>query len=271
MISELQAKLGRLKAILSRYDGAVVAFSGGVDSTFLLSIAAEVLGDRVLAVTISSPFEIQREIDEARAFTSALGIEHRLIEIDDLCIEEFRTNPPDRCYHCKKDLFSRMLNIAKERGFSAVLEASNSDDVGDYRPGLKAIHELGVGSPLMEAGLAKQEIRTLSRERDLPTWDKPSMACLASRIPYNEPITLEKLKQVGEGEEFLHELGFRACRVRHHGTLARIEVPAGEIGLLMREPMRKKIAEHFRKLGFTYITADIEGYRTGSMNENLDL
>jgi len=270
LIGELQTKLSRLKAILSRYDGAVVAFSGGVDSTFLLSVAAEVLGERVLAVTISSPFEIQREVDEAKAFTSALGVEHQLIEIDDLCLDEFRTNPPDRCYHCKKDLFSRMLEIAEERGFS-VLEASNCDDSEDYRPGLKAIHELGVGSPLVEAGLTKQDIRTISRERDLPTWDKPSMACLASRIPYNEPITLEKLKQVGDGEQFLYDLGFRSCRVRHHGALARIEVPPGDIGLLMREPMRKKIAEHFRELGFTYITVDVEGYRTGSMNENLDL
>jgi uncharacterized protein len=267
---ELRQKLQVLKGILSRCEGAVIAFSGGVDSTFLLSIAAEVLGDRVLAVTISSPFEIDREIVEARAYAALIGVEHEVVIIDDLCVDEFKDNPPDRCYYCKKDLFTRLIDLAEGRGLPCVFEASNTNDLGDYRPGFKAIHELGVMSPLMEAGLTKGEIRDLSRERGLPSWNKPAMACLASRIPYNEPITLEKLKQVGDAEEFLYSRGFGACRVRHHGRIARIEVPPEDIEKFMRKHLREEITEHLKALGFQYVTVDLEGYRTGSLNEALD-
>ncbi len=234
-------------------------------------MAWDVLGDRVLAVTVLSPVFPLRELDEAREIANILGVEHVVIDVNVMEIEGFTSNPPDRCYICKKDLFSKIVGIAEGREIPCVFEASNLDDTGNYRPGLKAVKELGVRTPLVDAGLTKQEIRLLSRERGFPTWDKPAAACLATRIPYNEPITLEKLEQVGKGEEYLVSLGFKLCRLRHHGSIARIEVPAEEFGWLLEASKKQRIIKRLKKLGFQYVTIDIEGYRSGSLNEELDI
>ncbi len=250
----------------------LIAFSGGVDSSYLLSVAAAVLGPaNVLAVTIESPVVPPAEINVACRIAKTLGVEHLLVRSDDLERDEFRNNPPDRCYHCKKDIFTRMREIATERGLLCVFEASNVDDTGDYRPGLAAIRELGILSPLVEADLTKDEIRALSRERGLSTWNKPALACLATRIPYGEPVTREKCDQVRLAEEYVCSIGFTSCRLRHHGSVARIEVPPPEIDRLLDEATRRRIVEHLKGLGFTYIVVDLEGYRSGSMNETLDM
>jgi uncharacterized protein len=263
-------KLDLLEKIIAGYERAVAAFSGGVDSAFLLSVARDVLNEKLLAVTISSPVVPPREVEEAEGIARTLGVAHMVITSNEMEIEEFRSNQPDRCYHCKMSLFSRMIEVAKERGYRCVMEASNQDDMNDYRPGFRAIQKLGVKSPLVEAGFTKDEIRALSKERGLSTWDKPAMACLASRIPYYEPITLKKLEQIRKGEEFLVSEGFRLCRLRHHGQLARIEVHPSEVNRLFNEPLREKVAEYLKSLGFQYVTVDLQGYRSGSLNEALD-
>lgn len=268
---DLTDKLEALKGILSKCEGAAVAFSGGVDSTFLLSVAREVLGDRVLAVTISAPFIPSWEVSEARELAAQLNVEHVLVETGDEGLEEIKDNPPDRCYICKKSIFSRIIDVAADNEFSCVIEASNVNDSSDYRPGLKALRELDVMSPLVEAGFTKADIRAASKEMGLETWRKPALACLATRIPYGEELTPEKLEQISKGEQFLLSLGFESCRLRFHGGIARIEVPPAEIERILDPQMREKIAEHLKSLGFLYITVDLEGYRTGSMNEELDI
>ncbi len=261
-----------LERIIKECSGALVAFSGGVDSTYLLSVAAGALGPaNVLAVTIESPVVPPAEINEACRIARSFEVEHIVLKVDTMDIEEVRKNRPDRCYHCKRSILERMLAVAGERGLSCVFDASNSDDAGDHRPGLRAMEELGVRSPLIEAGLSKEEIRSLSKERGLATWNKPALACLATRIPYNEPLTREKLEQVRLAEEYVCSVGFTSCRLRHHGSVARIEVPPPEIGRLLDEATRRRIVERLKGLGFTYIVVDLEGYRTGSMNESLDL
>ncbi len=237
-------KLERLKEMISGCGKAVVAFSGGVDSTLLLSVAHEVLGDDVLAVTVVSSFMPLQERKEAHEIANMIGARHRIVEIDENDIEGFTDNPPDRCYICKKFLFSQVLGIAEAEGITCVMDASNADDTGDYRPGLKALKELEINSPLMKVGLTKEEIRELSRNRDLPSWGKPAMACLATRVPYGEMITKEKLRQIDEAEEFLRSLGFGNCRVRHHGNLARIEVSPKRLERLMKPDQRRQITEH---------------------------
>jgi uncharacterized protein len=263
-------KLKRLHDILRELDGVVVAFSGGVDSTFLLRVCADILGDGVVAVTATSPTYIDEEYREATGFAESLGVEHLTIESHELDVLSFRSNPPRRCYYCKKELFGQLLEIAEERGIKHVLDATNADDPSDYRPGMEAAEELGVRSPLVEADLHKDEIRELSRQMNLPTWNKPAMACLASRFPYGEEITEGKLSRVEKAEKILRKKGFRQSRVRSHGDIARIEVPAEHIDKIVAEGCRKGIAAAFKKLGFTYITVDVEGYRTGSMNEGLN-
>jgi uncharacterized protein len=260
-------KLERLKEMLSECSKVVIAFSGGVDSTFLLSVAHEMLGDDVLAVTVISSFMPAHEKKEAHEIANLIGARHIVVEVDENDIEGFTDNPPDRCYICKKFLFGQVLGIAESEGIKVVMDASNADDVGDYRPGLKALRELEIRSPLMEAGLTKDEIRQLSKNRDLPGWDKPAMACLATRVPYGNKITKENLHQIDEAEEFLRSLGFGNCRVRHHGDMARIEVSPKRIERLMKPDQRRQITEHLRGLGFKYITVDMEGYRMGSLNE----
>lgn len=266
---EVDQKLAQLKALLKKLGSVVVAFSGGVDSTFLLKVAQEVLRDKVLAVTIDSNSFAKKELREANVFCEQQGIVQEVCKFNELDVEGFCQNPPNRCYICKKALFENLLEIAKERKIAFVVEGSNIDDEGDYRPGMQAVKELGICSPLREVGLTKQEIRQLSRNYGLAVWNKPSSACLSSRFAYGEQITREKLKMVEQAEQFLQDLGFTQVRVRVHGSLARIEVLLEEIPQLMLQDNRKRIAEKLKEYGFSYVTMDLCGYRIGSMNESL--
>ena len=263
----LHDKHRKLKEYLSELGSVAVAFSSGVDSTFLLRTAHEVLGDNVIAVTARSCSFPGRELKEAEEFCISEGIRHIIIESEELAIEGFKQNPRNRCYLCKKELFSKMIQAAKEEGIKFVAEGSNLDDNGDYRPGLKAIAELGIKSPLREAGLTKDDIRALSKEMGLKTWDKPSFACLASRFVYGETITEEKLAMVDKAEQLLLDLGFRQVRVRIHGDIARIEILPAEFSKLMEDAVRDKVNSTLKNLGFSYVAMDLEGYRSGSMNE----
>jgi uncharacterized protein len=263
-----QAKLKQLQQMLSNMKSCAIAYSGGVDSTFLIKVAYDTLGTNALAVTATSATYPQRELEDAKRFAHAIGISHVIIHSEELDITEFSGNPPNRCYYCKKELFRKIQQIAQEHHFNAVLDGSNADDTFDYRPGAKARKELGVISPLKEVGLTKQEIRDLSRSLHLKTSEKPAFACLASRFPYGTKITKERLTQVESAEEFLFSLGTRQCRVRFHQDIARIEVSSDDFQTILTHAQR--IIKRFKKLGFTYITLDLEGYRTGSLNEVLN-
>jgi uncharacterized protein len=264
----LENKFLQLKNILQEMGSVLIAFSGGVDSTFLLRVARDVLGaDKVLALTAVSPTYPPSEFQESQTLAVSLGVRQVVVESNELEIPGFARNDRRRCYHCKKELFSLCLQKAAEMGFQAVLDGSNQDDLGDFRPGREAAGELAVRSPLLEAGLTKEDIRLLSREMGLPTWDKQPFACLSSRFPYGTDITPERLVQVGACESFLRRSGFRNYRVRYHGETARIEVAPEEIERFLDEGLRLKVVEEFKAAGFTYVALDLEGYRTGSMNE----
>jgi uncharacterized protein len=267
---DLDQKYEILKANLRSLGSVAIAFSSGVDSTFLLKTAHDVLGNKAIAVTASSCSFPQRELNEAKAFCKEHGITHVICASEELDIEGFRSNPTNRCYLCKHELFEKIWEIAKEYHLENVAEGSNMDDNGDYRPGLIAVKELNVKSPLREAGLNKEEIRELSRSMGLPTWNKQSFACLSSRFVYGETIDEKKLGMVDKAEQLLLDLGFHQVRVRIHGMMARIEVLPEELTRIVQPEIRTQITESFKSYGFTYMTLDLEGYRTGSMNETIE-
>ena len=263
-------KYQALAALLRQIGPVAIAFSGGVDSTFLAAAAGDALGaDGVLLVTAYSETYGHRERADSERFAALLGLRRITLETSELAIPAFRTNPPDRCYHCKRELFTAMRAAVAACGAFTLCDGSNADDTGDFRPGRRALRELAVRSPLLEVGLTKDDIRRLSKALGLPTWNKPSYACLSSRFPYGTPITAELVERVGACEDELHRLGFEGVRVRHHGNTARIEVPAERLADLVRDDVRRQIVERFKTLGYTYVTVDLQGYRTGSLNEVL--
>ncbi len=260
-----EEKLGRLRASLRALPRAVVAFSGGVDSTFLLAVAVQELGDRVLAVTARSESLPAEEEREARTLAARLGARHRVIETAEVSDLRYAANTAERCYFCKRELFEKLAPIAAEEASAAVLFGGIADDLLDDRPGARAASEAGARAPLQEVGLTKAEIRELSRRLELPTWDKPAMACLSSRVPHGTPVTPEVLARIERAEAALHALGFRACRVRHHGDVARIEVPLEDLGRLAAPGTRDAVAAGVRAAGYKFVAVDLEGYRTGSV------
>ncbi|MDO4803323.1 MAG: ATP-dependent sacrificial sulfur transferase LarE [Lachnospiraceae bacterium] len=266
---ELNQKLEKLKEYIAGLGSLAVGFSGGVDSSLLTAVAHEVLGERLIAVTGADASVPEREVNEAIAFCKERGIRHILCKVDPLQEEGYRNNSPDRCYFCKHGIFTEVKRIADEYGIKYMAEGTNMDDVGDYRPGLRAAAELSVKSPLREARLNKSEIRIISRAMGLPTWSKPAYACLASRFVYGEEITEEKLHMIDQAEQFLIEHGFFEERVRMHGNIARIEVPPVDIPRLAADGIREEVYAEFRKIGFLFVTLDLKGYRLGSMNETL--
>ncbi|MBQ9813687.1 MAG: ATP-dependent sacrificial sulfur transferase LarE [Thermoguttaceae bacterium] len=266
---ELGDKLNKLRVYLKELGSLAVCFSGGVDSSFLLAVAREALGDRVVAVTGVDASVPEREVGEAKAFCKERGVRHIIRAVNPLKEEGYRNNSPNRCYYCKRGIFTEAKRVADENGIKYIAEGSNMDDIGDYRPGLKAATELSVKSPLREAGLYKSDIRLISKAMGLSTWSKPAYACLASRFVYGEKITEEKLRMIDRAEQFLIERGFFEERVRIHGNIARIEVPPVDIPRIAADEIRNVVYEEFKRIGFLFVTLDMKGYRTGSMNATL--
>ena len=264
----VEEKLADLRAVIQTYESVVVAFSAGADSTLVAKVASDVLGERALAVTSASESLAERELQEALAYAESLNINHRVIYTNELQNPDYLANPIDRCYHCKTELYDHLVALAEDEGYRTVANGLNVDDLGDYRPGLKAANEHDVRAPLQEAGLTKPDVRAISKLLDVPTWDKPAMACLSSRVPYGESITPEKLRQIDHAEQALRDLGYRQLRVRHHGQVARIELPTETLATFVAEHAAVA-TERLKKLGFLYVTLDLQGFRSGSMNEVL--
>lgn len=269
METELLHKKNKLESLIRDMGSAVVAFSGGVDSALVLAVAHAVLGDKVLAVTARSESLPMRELDEARKLAQTIGVQHLVIHSEEMNSADYRSNPVNRCYFCKSELYAKLRSIADERRLNRVVNGVNLDDMGDYRPGLAAAEEAHIQSPLRDAGFGKKDIRALSRELGLPTWEKPAMACLSSRIPYGQPVTPEKLSMIERAEDFLISRGFRQVRVRHHGDIARVELPKEDIAKFFEGDLPGRVQSRFKEIGFKYVAVDIEGYRTGSLNETL--
>ena len=266
---EVEEKLSKLKEVVSKLESVVVAFSGGVDSTLVAKVCYDTLKDNSMAVTARSETYPDFEFKESQKLASEIGIKHLVVDTSELAIEGFASNPPERCYFCKTELFGKLKEIAKEHGFLNVADGANLDDTQEFRPGLKASKELDVRSPLKETGLAKEDIREVSKFLNLPNWNKPAYACLSSRFPYGQSITEEKISMVSEAEKYLRGLGLIQFRVRHHGTIARIEILPEDIHTLTNSPAREELTAKFKEIGFTYVTLDLAGYRSGSMNEVL--